>query len=134
MGESRVIRFPSFPAAVQNPRHISTARYARDVTLAACAANVATDPNAGALFDLRWAVRESMVARVQRTPHAVVPAQRIKPAASPAAPDVRRDGGGEAQRMTSSLFPDSPEAEERGRAFNDAKHRDDDLARANGQR
>src|SRR6185295_11410872 len=49
-------------------------------------------PNAGALFDLRCAVREGMVDWVQRRP-GVVPTQRIEPAASATGPSVRVERG-----------------------------------------
>jgi hypothetical protein len=90
-------------------------------------------PNAGALFDLRCAVREGMVDWVQRTPHAVVPAHRIKPA--PAEPDrpARRDTATETHRVASSLFSGSPEAERRGRAFDDTVDYEDEFATTNGR-
>ncbi|MCZ8381562.1 mechanosensitive ion channel [Mycobacterium sp. CPCC 205372] len=90
-------------------------------------------PNAGALFDLRCAVREGMVDWVQRTPHAVVPAHRIKPA--PAEPDrpARRDTDTETHRVASSLFSGSPEAERRGRAFDDTVDYEDEFATTNGR-
>lgn len=48
-------------------------------------------PNAGALFDLRCAVREGMVDWVQRT-GGVLPTQRIGPG--------RAGGGGETKRVS----------------------------------
>src|SRR6478736_2736766 len=71
---------------------------------------VVSAPNAGALFDLRCAVREGMVDWVQRT-GGVVPTQRIEPSTPAAEPHIRRDGDGETKRVAASLFSGSPEAD-----------------------
>ncbi len=63
-------------------------------------------PNAGALFDLRCAVREGMVNWVQRTP-GVVPTQRIEPASSATGPEVRSDRG-ESRRVAFRLVLRKP--------------------------
>lgn len=91
-------------------------------------------PNAGALFDLRCAVREGMVAWVQRTPHAVVPTQRFKRSATEPEPVPRRAANGETRRVASGVFSGSPEADARARAFDDTDNREDDYASPNGRR
>lgn len=91
-------------------------------------------PNAGALFDLRCAVREGMVAWVQRTPHAVVPTQRFKRSATEPEPVPRRVANGETRRVASGVFSGSPEADARARAFDDTDNREDDYASPNGRR
>lgn len=95
---------------------------------------VVSAPNAGALFDLRCAVREGMVNWVQR--HGVLPMQRIE--AAETITDVERPGiedDGATKRVSSSLFSGSPEAEARARAFDDnAPAREDDYAASNGSR
>jgi hypothetical protein len=87
-------------------------------------------PNAGALFDLRCAVREGIVAWVQRT-GGVVPTQRIEPAApaselSPNEP-VRNS---HTPRVASGVFTGSPEADERARSFDEMAEYEDDFARS----
>ncbi|MGY4651825.1 mechanosensitive ion channel family protein [Mycobacterium sp. URHB0021] len=94
---------------------------------------VVSAPNAGALFDLRCAVREGMVDWVQRT-GGVVPTQRIEPTGPAPEPVARRDGDGETLRVGSSLFSGSPEADERARAFDDTVDYEDDFVRSNGTR
>lgn len=89
-------------------------------------------PNAGALFDLRCAVREGMVDWVRRT-QGVVPTQRIEPAASTAEPEARHDGDGKSRRVASGLFSGSPEADERGRAFDEHAGAEDELVSSNGR-
>jgi small-conductance mechanosensitive channel len=90
---------------------------------------VVSAPNAGALFDLRCAVREGMVDWVQH--RQVLPTQRIEPAPPPSGPPARR-GEGETPRVASGLFSGTPEAEERARAFDEHADYDEDLARSNG--
>ena len=77
-------------------------------------------PNAGALFDLRCAVREGMVRWVHRT-GGVVPTQRIEPAlaSSETTKSQRKNADGGTPRVATGLFSGSPEAEERGRAFDE---------------
>jgi small-conductance mechanosensitive channel len=94
---------------------------------------VVSAPNAGALFDLRCAVREGMVDWVQRT-GGVVPTQRIEPTGPAREPVARRDGDGETLRVASSLFSGSPEADERARAFDEKADYEDDFVRSNGTR
>jgi hypothetical protein len=91
---------------------------------------VVSAPNAGALFDLRCAVREGMVDWVQH--RQVLPTQRIEPAPPPSGPPARRSGEGETPRVASGLFSGTPEAEERARAFDEHADYDEDLARSNG--
>jgi len=93
---------------------------------------VVSAPNAGALFDLRCAVREGMVNWVQH--NRVLPTQRIE--AAETSTDVvprRNDGDGETKRVGSSLFSGSPEAEARGRAFDEHADYEDDYASPNGR-
>jgi len=92
---------------------------------------VVSAPNAGALFDLRCAVREGMVDWVRRT--GGLPTQRIEPTAPNAEPEDRRDGEGETPRVAASLFSGSPEADERGRVFDETSDFENDFARANGR-
>jgi small-conductance mechanosensitive channel len=91
---------------------------------------VVSAPNAGALFDLRCAVREGMVDWVQRT--RVLPTQRIENAEPASGPASRGDGDGETPRVASGLFSGSPEAEERARAFDEHADYEDDFVRSNG--
>jgi small-conductance mechanosensitive channel len=77
---------------------------------------VVSAPNAGALFDLRCAVREGMVNWVQH--RGVLPTQRIEAAETVTEVELRRDDG-ETKRVSSSLFSGSPEADARARAFDD---------------
>jgi small-conductance mechanosensitive channel len=95
---------------------------------------VVSASNAGALFDLRCAVREGMVDWLRRT-GGVLPIQRIEPSAAAPEPDARRrHGDGETHRVGSSLFSGSPEAEERARAFDEhPETTEDDLVRSNGR-
>ena len=90
-------------------------------------------PNSGALFDLRCAVREGLVDWLQRMQGAL-PTQRIEPAAPASQPVAPRSGDGETRRVAASLFTGSPEAEARGRAFNDTTTDEDDVVPANGRR
>jgi small-conductance mechanosensitive channel len=92
---------------------------------------VVSAPNAGALFDLRCAVREGMVDWVRRT--GGLPTQRIEPTAPTPEAEFHHEGDGETARVASNLFSGSPEADERARAFNETTDYDDDLARANGR-
>ncbi len=92
---------------------------------------VVSAPNAGALFDLRCAVRERMVDWVQH--RRVRPTQRIEPA-QPSEHRRRSDDDGATPRVASGMFSGSPEAEERARMFDDhADESEDDLARSNGR-
>jgi small-conductance mechanosensitive channel len=92
---------------------------------------VVSAPNAGALFDLRCAVREGMVDWVQRT--RVLPTQRIEASEPTSIPDSRSDGDAETPRVASGLFSGSPEAEDRARAFDEHADYDDELAPSNGR-
>ena len=92
---------------------------------------VVSAPNAGALFDLRCAVREGMVDWVQRT--RVLPTQRIEASEPAAIPQSRGDGDEDTPRVASGLFSGSPEAEDRARAFDEHADYEDDLARSNGR-
>jgi hypothetical protein len=91
---------------------------------------VVSAPNAGALFDLRCAVREGMVDWVQRT--RVLPTQRIENAEPASGPASRGGGDGETPRVASGLFSGSPEAEERARAFDEHAAYEDDFVKSNG--
>jgi small-conductance mechanosensitive channel len=94
---------------------------------------VVSAPNAGALFDLRCAVREGMANWVQH--RGVLPTQRIEAADTITEVEARRDDGdGETKRVASSLFSSSPEADARARAFDDNADREDDFASPNGRR
>jgi small-conductance mechanosensitive channel len=89
-------------------------------------------PNAGALFDLRCAVREGMVRWVHRK-GGVVPTQRIEPAVAATEPERRRHDVA-TPRVAPGLFTGSPEAEERARAFDEHPDYDDeDLVSVNGR-
>jgi small-conductance mechanosensitive channel len=92
---------------------------------------VVSAPNAGALFDLRCAVREGMVDWVRRT--GGLPTQRIEPTAPTVEPEDRRYGEGETPRVASNLFSGSPEADERGRAFDETRDNEDNFTRVNGR-
>src|SRR6478752_2450026 len=92
---------------------------------------VVSAPNAGALFDLRCAVREGMVDWLRRT--GGLPTQRIEPTAPAAEPEDRRDVEGETPRVAASLFSGSPEADKRGRVFDETSDFENDFARANGR-
>ncbi|MEO3757602.1 mechanosensitive ion channel domain-containing protein [Mycobacterium sp. B14F4] len=92
---------------------------------------VVSADNAGALFDLRCAIREGMVNWVQRTSGAA-PMQRIEPATpSEHAADQGRER--EAPRVSPGMFSGSPEADERARAFDHSDDHADQLARTNGR-
>ncbi|AQT79852.1 mechanosensitive ion channel protein MscS [Mycolicibacterium litorale] len=73
--------------------------------------------NAGALFDLRCAVREGMVRWLQRTNPGALPRWRIEQFAGASGGLQTHDGGARANRADSTLFSGSPRAEQRGRAF-----------------
>lgn len=102
---------------------------------------VVSAPNAGALFDLRCAVREGLVSWAHRTGGAF-PMQRFvqyEPDTEPV-PNKNRFGsaGGESHHVTSNFFSGSPEADERSRAFDE--HAEDhsessagEFARSNGR-
>ena len=98
---------------------------------------VVSAPNAGALFDLRCAVREGMVDWVSRT-GGVVPMQRIENSEpDDATPVALRKGDGATSRVASNLFSGSPEAEARNRAFDEHADSDDDEligSNSNGRR
>jgi small-conductance mechanosensitive channel len=90
-------------------------------------------PNAGALFDLRCTVREGMV-RWVHLKGGVLPTQRIEPAvARPEREQPRTGHDRGTTRVASGMFSGSPEAEERGRAFDEHSDFDDDLASSNGR-
>ncbi len=90
---------------------------------------VVSAPNAGALFDLRCAVREGMVNWVQH--QGVLPMQRIEAAETVTEVGPIRADEGETERVSASLFSGSPEADARARAFDDtAPDREDDFAAA----
>ncbi|HYZ66932.1 MAG TPA: mechanosensitive ion channel family protein, partial [Mycobacterium sp.] len=91
---------------------------------------VVSASNAGALFDLRCAVREGMVDWVRRT--GGLPTQRIEPTA-PASEPVDRNDDGETPRVAASLFSGSPEADARGRAFDETRDYDGEFAKPNGR-
>jgi small-conductance mechanosensitive channel len=91
---------------------------------------VVSAPNAGALFDLRCAVREGMVDWVRRT--GTLPTQRIEPTTPASEAMDRRDDEGETSRVAANLFSGSPEADERGRVFDETRDYDDDFVSANG--
>ena len=74
-------------------------------------------PNAGALFDLRCDVREGMVAWLQRTNPGALPRRRLE---HQSGRDVDTAGGAAPRthrQADSGLFTGTPEAERRGRAF-----------------
>ncbi len=95
---------------------------------------VVSAPNAGALFDLRCAVREGMVSWVQH--QGVLPTQRIEAAETITEVETRRaEDDGETKRVSASLFSGSPEADARARAFDDnAPGREEDYAGSTGSR
>ncbi len=94
---------------------------------------VVSAPNAGALFDLRCAVREGMVNWVQHTRACCrrSASRPPRPITETGAAPRRRDG--ETKRVASSLFSGSPEADARARAFDDTADREDDYASPNGR-
>jgi small-conductance mechanosensitive channel len=93
---------------------------------------VVSAPNAGALFDLRCAVREGMVSWVQH--NRVLPTQRIEAAETISEAEPRNDGDGATRRVASGLFSGSPEADARARAFDHTDNREDDYASPHGRR
>ncbi|WP_422743208.1 mechanosensitive ion channel family protein [Mycobacterium sp. WMMD1722] len=78
-------------------------------------------PNAGALFDLRCDVREGMVEWLQRTNPGALPRRRIdhQTDATPQFDSGARSNG--RSRADSALFTGNPDAERRGRAFDQAE-------------
>jgi small-conductance mechanosensitive channel len=92
---------------------------------------VVSAPNAGALFDLRCAVREGMVNWVNS--RRVLPIQRLENAdftPETTAPSRAVDN---APRVTEGMFSGSPEAEERARAFDEhADYEDEYVTSSNG--
>ncbi|AEV75953.1 small-conductance mechanosensitive channel [Mycolicibacterium rhodesiae NBB3] len=97
---------------------------------------VVSAPNAGALFDLRCAVREGMVNWVNS--RRVLPIQRLENAdftpesTAPSAPSRTTD---ETPRAAEGMFSGSPEAEKRARAFDEhADYEDDYVSSSNGSR
>lgn len=86
---------------------------------------VVSAPNAGALFDLRCAVREGLVDWLHRTGGALPMQRFVEEDAAPTVHSRPRPGDGETSRVGSSLFSGSPEAEERARAFDDHGDRGD---------
>lgn len=95
---------------------------------------VVSAPNAGALFDLRCAVREGMVDWVRRT-GGVVPIQRIEPAATPPESDDRPAVDAEFARQSApGLFSGSAEADQRARDFDDrSAESNGELVRSSGR-
>ncbi|GFG49407.1 mechanosensitive ion channel protein MscS [Mycolicibacterium agri] len=93
---------------------------------------VVSAPNAGALFDLRCAVREGLVDWMQQK--RVLPLQRIEAAETAEVVPRRSDSDGETERVASSLFSGSPEGDARAKAFDDTTERDDDYAETNSRR
>jgi small-conductance mechanosensitive channel len=93
---------------------------------------VVSAPNAGALFDLRCAVREGLVDWVQH--RGVLPTQRIESADAATEPQPRRGDAGETRRVASGMFSGSPEAEERARAFDEHADYEDEFARSSNGR
>ncbi|MGV0792439.1 mechanosensitive ion channel family protein [Mycolicibacterium sp. XJ1819] len=98
---------------------------------------VVSAPNSGALYDLRCAVREGMVAWLQRT--RALPRDRIE--ASELNPVLPSRTDDDAPRAAPGMFSGSPEAEARGRAFSDSPEDSLDdsaenraFARSNGSR
>lgn len=74
-------------------------------------------PNAGALFDLRCDVREGMVAWLQRANPGALPRRRLE---HQSGRDASIAGGAPLRtdrQADSGLFTGNPEAERRGRAF-----------------
>jgi small-conductance mechanosensitive channel len=94
---------------------------------------VVSAPNAGALFDLRCAVREGMVSWVNS--RRVLPIQRLENAdftPDDTAPDR---WGDDTPRAAEGMFSGSPEAEKRARAFDEhADYEDDYVSSSNGSR
>jgi small-conductance mechanosensitive channel len=90
-------------------------------------------PNAGALFDLRCDIREGMVEWLQRTNPGALPRRRIDHQSGAPAPleSAFTPRGG--PRADSGLFSGNPDAERRGRAFDQsdaaAERGDRELAR-----
>ena len=95
---------------------------------------VVSAPNAGALFDLRCAVREGMVDWVRRT-GGVVPIQRIEPTATPPESDDRPAVDADAARLAApGLFSGSAEADQRARDFDDrSAESNGELVRSSGR-
>lgn len=94
---------------------------------------VVSAPNAGALFDLRCAIREGLVDWVRR--RRVLPMQRIESAETAPQPPSHRVGDGETPRVASGLFSGSPEADARAREFDEhADDYEDDFVRSNSSR
>lgn len=93
---------------------------------------VVSAPNAGALFDLRCAVREGMVDWVQRT--RVLPTQRIESFDSPPDPPARNTDADHTPRVATGLFSGSPEADERAKAFDHHEDYDGEFARSTNGR
>lgn len=73
--------------------------------------------NAGALFDLRCAVREGMVRWLQNTNPGALPRWRVEQFHGTSDSLETHDGPGRSERVGSTLFTGSPKAEQRGRAF-----------------
>lgn len=92
---------------------------------------VVSAPNAGALFDLRCAVREGLVDWVRH--RGVLPMQRFAASDSAAEPAPRRAVAGETRRVASGMFSGSPEAEERARAFDNVDYGDEFARSPNGR-
>ena len=97
---------------------------------------VVSAPNAGALFDLRCAVREGMVNWVNS--RRVLPIQRLENAdftPETTASNTPSRTANETPRAAEGMFSGSPEAEERARAFDEhAEYQDDYVSSSNGSR
>ena len=73
--------------------------------------------NAGALFDLRCAVREGMVQWLQRANPGALPRWRVEEFRGGSGSLQTHDGTGRRGRADATLFTGSPQAEQRGRVF-----------------
>jgi small-conductance mechanosensitive channel len=94
---------------------------------------VVSAPNAGALFDLRCAVREGMVNWVNS--RRVLPIQRLANADFKHVSTAPSRTTDETPRAAEGMFSGSPEAEERARAFDEhADYEDDYVSSSNGSR
>lgn len=73
--------------------------------------------NAGALFDLRCAVREGMVRWLQNTSPGALPRWRVEEIRGPSGAVPNHDNAPRRRRANATLFTGTPQAEQRGRAF-----------------
>lgn len=81
-------------------------------------------PNAGALFDLRCDVREGMVEWLQREHPGALPRRRLEHENDRVLESAGPTTHVGLPRADSGLFTGSPEAEQRGRVFDDGDDRD----------